>query len=177
MPASKQHWPNAAACWSPIIPATGIAAPNSAGSVVPKSEAQSLTCGSIESGMPKRVRSLSSHSWLVILKSCVREALVASVQWLLPPLRRQSKKLSMVPKASSPASARVRALGTLSSSQRSLLAEKYESISKPVASCTIGSWPARRSPSQYSAVRRSCQTIALAIGFPVSLSHTTVVSR
>jgi hypothetical protein len=38
----------------------------------------------------------------------VREALVASVAWTLPPVSRHSRKLSMVPKASSPLSARRR---------------------------------------------------------------------
>ena len=42
---------------------------------------------------------------------------------------------------------------------------------------TSPSWPARFSASQRSAVRRSCQTMALWIGLPVLRSHTTVVSR
>ncbi len=39
------------------------------------------------------------------------------------------------------------------------------------------SWPCLRNAAQTSAVRRSCQTIALWIGRPVARSHTTVVSR
>ena len=44
-------------------------------------------------------------------KSSVREALVASVAWTRPPVRRQSRKLSTVPKASSPRSARLARAG------------------------------------------------------------------
>ena len=40
----------------------------------------------------------------------------------------------------------------------------------------LGSRPAARSASQVSAVRRSCQTMALAIGVPLR-SQTIVVSR
>ena len=40
-----------------------------------------------------------------------------------------------------------------------------------------GSWPCWRSAAQASAVRRSCQTMALWIGLPVARSQTTVVSR
>jgi hypothetical protein len=54
----------------------------------------------------------------------VRAALVASVACTLPPVSRHSRKLSMVPKASSPACALARAPATLSSSQAILLAEK-----------------------------------------------------
>ena len=41
----------------------------------------------------------------------------------------------------------------------------------------IAARPPARSSSQSAAVRRSCQTMALAIGWPVARSHSTVVSR
>jgi len=50
--------------------------------------------------------------------------LLASVACTFPPVSRQSRKESTVPKASSPASALARVPGTLSSSQAILLAEK-----------------------------------------------------
>jgi hypothetical protein len=59
-----------------------------------------------------------------MLKTRVREALVASVAWDWPPVSFHSSQVSMVPKASSPFSARARAPGTLSSSQASLVPEK-----------------------------------------------------
>jgi len=57
-------------------------------------------------------------------KSIVREALVTSVACTRPPVRFHSSQLSIVPKASSPCAASTWALGTVSSSQRTLVAEK-----------------------------------------------------
>ena len=62
-----------------------------------------------------------------ISNSSVRDALVASVAWTLPPVSRQSRNESTVPKASRPCSAAARAPITLSSSQPILVAEKYGS--------------------------------------------------
>ncbi len=64
----------------------------------------------------------------------VREAFVASVRWTppeAPPLRFHSNQLSMVPNASSPASARERAPSTLSSSQRTFGPAKYVASGRP----------------------------------------------
>ncbi len=44
-------------------------------------------------------------------------------------------------------------------------------------SVIIGSWPWARSSAQRAAVRRSCQTMARAMGSPVLRSQTSVVSR
>ncbi len=82
-----------------------------------------------------------------------------------------------MPNASSPRPARARAPGTWSSSQASLVAEKYGSSRRPVRACTSGSAPSARSRSQAAAVRRSCQTMARWTGAPVARSHTTTVSR
>ena len=119
----------------------------------------------------------SSHSSVWMLNSMVREALVTSVTCSPCCVRFQTSQLSTVPKASLPWLARSRAPGTLSSIQRILVAEKYESIGKPVFSRTMASRPRSFSSSQKSAVRRSCQTMALYTGRPVSRSQTMVVSR
>ena len=65
-----------------------------------------------------------SHALVCTLNSIVREALVTSVTCVLPPVSCQISQLSTVPNASSPRSAVVRAPGTLSRSQRSLVPEK-----------------------------------------------------
>ncbi len=52
------------------------------------------------------------------------EALEAEIAWVAPPVSFQTSHESMVPKASSPRSARSRAPGTWSSSQAILVAEK-----------------------------------------------------
>ena len=103
-----------------------------------------------------------------MLNSIVREAFEASVTWTAPPVSFQSSQLSTVPKASSPASARARAPGTLSSSQAILVAEKYgiDQQSGPLADDRLQA--GRFKCWQMAAVRRSCQTMAGAIGRPVS---------
>ena len=112
-----------------------------------------------------------------MLNSIVRDALLTSVMCRAWPVSFQISHVSTVPKASLPASARARAPGTLSRIQRILLAEKYASMSRPVFAWIVSPAPSAFSRSQNSAVRRSCQTIALWIGSPVSRSQTMVVSR
>ena len=56
--------------------------------------------------------------------SIVRLALDGSVTWAFPPVSLQARNVSMVPKATSPFPARLRAPFTWSRSQRSLVAEK-----------------------------------------------------
>ena len=111
MPGWKQAWPISAACWSPAMPSTGIAAPSSDGSLTPNSAAQSSTSGSRLRGISNSASNSSSQSWLWMLNSRVREALVASVRWERPPVRRQSRKQSTVPKRSSPRSAALAGAG------------------------------------------------------------------
>src|SRR5882724_11079856 len=48
---------------------------------------------------------------------------------------------------------------------------------RPVLAEIAGSWPSAFSLAQMSAVRRSCQTMARWMAWPVRRSHTTVVSR
>lgn len=50
-------------------------------------------------------------------------------------------------------------------------------MTSPVAAVTCGSAPSAFSVSHSSAVRRSCQTIALAISLPVTRSQMSAVSR
>ena len=94
------------------MPAIGMDAPKQAGSVSPKIPLLSRTSGSSARGTPSRRSSSSSHCPRWMSNSIVREALVTSVACTRPPVSRQSRKLSMVPKASSPRSARARAPGT-----------------------------------------------------------------
>ncbi len=115
-PWSKQVWPNIAACWSPRIPATGTP-PSAVPFASPYSSEEDLISGSIDSGIPIRSRLGWCHSSVSRFISIVRDALVTSVAWTppsVPPVRFQSTQVSMLPKASSPASARLRAPSTLS---------------------------------------------------------------
>ena len=48
---------------------------------------------------------------------------------------------------------------------------------RPVFAVIAGSWPSALRRAQMSAVRRSCQTMARWMAWPVARSHTTVVSR
>ena len=66
-----------------------------------------------------------------------------------------------------------RHVGSRASSHSSLVAEKYGSGTSPVRARRRSAGSSR----QRSAVRRSCQTIAGATGFPVARSQRTVVSR
>ena len=82
------------------------------------------TCGSTARGMRSRSSMKSSHSALAMFSSSVRLALETSVTCRSPCDSFHTSQLSIVPKASSPFSARWRAPGTCSSSQASLVPEK-----------------------------------------------------
>ncbi len=124
MPGSKQAWPMVAACWSPATPRMGISAPNRLFSVTPKSAAQSSTSGSMAFGTRRMSSSSSSQAFVAMLYISVRLALVASVTWDFPPVSRQMRKVSMVPKQRSPFAPRARAPFTLESIHESLVPEK-----------------------------------------------------
>ena len=111
--------------------------------------------------------------------SSVRDALVASVAWTVPPVSRHSRKLV------DGAEGELALLGAsrarrrhCRASTRSWSPRNTDRARSPVRAVTIGFVPvclaARRTSA---AVRRSCQTIALWIGLPVARSHTSVVSR
>ena len=102
---------------------------------------------------------------------------MTSVACAAPPVNFHKSAVSMVPKQRSPRSARARAPFTLSSSQRSLVALKYASSTRPVFSRTHGSFPCALSSLHIPAVRRSCQTMALWMGRPERRSQSSVVSR
>ena len=80
------------------------------------------------------------------------------------PDSRQSRKLSTVPKQSSPASARSRSPGVASRICATFGPEKYASTGRPVSARIRSSCPAARSASHAGAVIRLCQTIAGATG-------------
>ena len=93
-------------------------------------------------------------------------------------MSRQSRNESTVPNASRPCSGRrartahiVEQPGDLG---RREIRIEHAGRSFPL---TAGSCPAARNAAQASAVRRSCQTMALWIGLPVARSQTIVVSR
>ncbi len=162
MPGLVHACPKSAACWSPAMPAIGMDASSSV--VWPYTSLDERTCGSIERGTLRILSSSSSQSPLRMSNSIVRDALVASVTWTLPPVRFHTSHASTVPNASSPAFAFARAPFTLSRIHWTLVPEKYASTTRPVFfRITRSSFFARRR-SQMPAVRRSCHTMALQIG-------------
>lgn len=99
----------------------------SAPTAVPYTSDDDRISGSTASGTFIAARIDGSHSRVSRFISMVREALVTSVTWTppsVPPVRFQISQESMVPKAISPRSARLRSPGTLSSSQAALGPEK-----------------------------------------------------
>ena len=109
--------------------------------------------------------------------SSVRLALLTSVTWQRPPVSRQMRKVSTVPNRISPASARARSPGVVSSRCSILVPEKYASTTRPVFWRIRGSAPSAFSRSQMGALTRLCQTIAFATGLPDRRSQRIVVSR
>ena len=92
--------------------------------VSPKTPEDGATAGSTARGMA-RIFSISSlQSPVRTSRQSVREALVASVTCARPPVSFHASHESTVPNASSPRSARRRAPGTSSSSQRIFVPEK-----------------------------------------------------
>jgi hypothetical protein len=138
---------------------------------------QLRTSGSKAMGTCSSAASSSSHCPLTMSYISVREALLASVTCTWPPESRCTSHESIVPKASSPFSARDRAPSTWSRSHSSLVPARYGSSTSPVRWRNISSLPASLSSWHRSAVRRSCQTIALWTALPLFRSHKTVVSR
>ena len=125
-------------------------------------------------GTSKKSQRSSAH-WSVRRSiSSVREALVTSVTCRWPPVRCQIKRLSTVPAASSPASA-VAGAGDVVEQPGDLGGREIGVEHQPGRSAIQ---PRRsRCRSQKAAVRRSCQTRAGPIAWPVFRSQTTVVSR
>src|SRR5680860_1351388 len=130
----------------------GSVAPKSDASVLPKSLWLSRTSGSMARGIPSRSKSRASHLPVLMSNSSVRAALVASVTCSAPPVSLNRRKLSMVPKQTSPLAARIARPGTLASSHDSFVAEKYGSMTRPVVSATCAAQPSRSSTAQSGAV-------------------------
>src|SRR3989442_14510210 len=122
MLGSVHAWQNSAACWSPAIPAIGVAPRNSV--VSPYTALETPTAGNIERGTPNNLSSSSSQSPVRTLNSIVLEALLGSVACTRPPVRFQRSQVSTVPNASLPALALARAPGTLRRIHSSLVPEK-----------------------------------------------------
>ena len=123
-----------------------------------------MIAGSIDMGMPKIPHTSSRQVRVRISMSMVREAFVTSVQWtppLTPPVMFHRTHESVLPNSRSPASARSRAPSTLSRIHLILEPEKYGDSPRPQI-CRKRSGPSSP-PSSFtiSAVRMSCQTIAL----------------
>ena len=124
-PARKQPCPNSAACWSPAMPAIGIAVPKMTGSLSATTPLLPTTRGSIAAGIRSSASMRSSHPPSRRLYSIVRDAFVASMTWARPPVSLWTSHESTVPNASSPASARgCSPAPALSSNQRTFVPEK-----------------------------------------------------
>ena len=169
-PASKQHWPNSAACWSPRTAATRtpFSGPSTTSPKSPPTPGR--TSASVPRGTPNAASRLSSQSSVSCDASSVRAAFVESVA--NRPVSRDSSHESTVPNRTSP-----RAAGTFSRRYAILVPLKYVATGSPVWPRKRSTPPSRLSRSQRSAVRASLHTIALWTGSPVARSQATVVSR
>ena len=127
--------------------------------------------------MSKSASSSESHAAVRTFMSIVLEALLTSVTCSRPPVSLKISQLSIVPAANSPAAARAWPSGICRKIQCSLLAEKYGSSSRPVRCWIRTSFPPWWRALTYSAVRRSCHTMARWTGLPDFRSQTTIVSR
>ena len=106
------------------MPAIGTSAPSTSGAVVPSTPEEGATSGSMAAGTPSSSSSSGAQARAWMSNISVRAALVGSVTWRRPPVRRAMSQLSIVPNASSPAAARARSPATFSNSHASLVPEK-----------------------------------------------------
>jgi len=102
----------------------------------------------------------------------VRLAFDGSVASTSPPVRFQRIQLSIVPKTTSGWRG-----APFASIHAILVPEKYGSSTSPLRDRTVSIAPAFVSRSQWSAVRRSCHTMARPWTSPVERFHATTVSR
>ena len=111
-------------------------------------------------------------------KRSVRLAFETSVTWTRPPVSRQMRNESTVPKASSPRSARARSAGTSIEDVADLRAGEVgvERAGRSAAR-TSGSWPRARSSSQNGRGDPALPDDGVRDGRPVARSQTIVVSR
>ena len=145
MPGAKQPCPMVAACWSPAMPQDADRRRRTARAASRRNRRRSRAPRAAEpSGTPNSAARSRSQPPRRISNSSVRDALVASVAWTLPPVSRHSRKVSTVPKASRPVLGRRARAGRHGRAASAILvAEKYGSSTSPVFAATAASWPAR----------------------------------
>ena len=181
MPGAKQAWPTVAACWSPATPRIGDRRRRRAPGTRrrrtrPRSRAPRAAW--------RAGRGAGAAARRPSRRDGCRRAACARRWWRrwrgrAPPVSRQSRKLSTVPKASSPRSARARAPGTLSRIQAILVAEKYGIERAGPVRAVISGFVAL-APSAGRRARRCGGPARRWRGgsaLPVRRSHTSVVSR
>ena len=137
MPGAWQAWPNSAACWSPAMPRDRERLAEHARAASCRTRAPT----DATSGRIARGTSSSSQQLVVPVAACGCRRAACARRWSTSvtcarlPVSCQTSHVSTVPNASSPRSARARAPGTLSSSQRELgAARSRRSSTSPVRS-------------------------------------------
>ena len=164
-PGATQPWPIKEACWSPATPMIGMpSGRKSRPRVLPNSPALGRISGNICGGTPNNWQRSSAQ----LEATDVHEQRAGGVGRVgdepLALVRCQIRKLSTVPAARSPASARG---GTRRRGRESRPSWLPRSRGRSPGRCgrLISAWRCLRA-AQASAVRRSCQTRAGAIGLP-----------
>ncbi len=139
MPGAKHAWPKSAACWSPAMPPIGISRPAIRAEIAPRGRH-----GRHDARQHRRRNAEQLEQMRVPVAGLdVEQQRAAGVRDVGDVRARRrsgsrSSQLSIVPKASSPRSARRRSAGSLSSNQASLVAEKYGSSTQPRAARDLG---------------------------------------
>ena len=172
MPTFVHACPNNAACWSPAIPEIGIPFGTPGTSVVtPNRPLDGRTVGRTDMGTPRSSHISALHCNVLMSNNIVRLAFEGSVTNAAPAVSFHTSHESIVPihKCSTGGTA------VCCNNQAALVPEKYGSRTRPVTARTRSSDGS--SSSHRSAVRRSCHTIACAVGCPFRLSHARTVSR
>ncbi len=141
--------------------------------VTPKRPLDGRTSGRADIGTWSRSHSSGSQRRSTMSNSIVRLAFVGSVANTSPPVRFHNSQVSIVPRARSSDTPTAPSV----SSHSNFVPLKYGSSTSPVRERTRSRCPCASSSAQRAAVRRSCQTIALAYGSPVVRSQATTVSR
>ena len=145
--------------------------------VSPSRPADGQTSGSTAGGTPNSAHSSPSKRRAPMSKSSVRDALVTSVACGAARSAarsgscRRSRTRSRPPRRARAARSRCRA------ASESWSPRSTDRAPGPVCSRSAGSCPAAFSWAHSGAVRRSCQTMALATGRPSARSQSSVVSR
>ena len=173
MPGVKQPWPTVAACWSPAMPRIGDGAAE-------QRRGDAEVAGAVAHLRQQRRRHAEQLAQLGVPGARAdvveqRARGVGGIGRVCTPRRSAARAGSCrwCRRRAAPPSAAARAPSTWSSSQAILVAEKYGSSTSPVFAVAAASRPCARSRSHNGAVRRSCQTMALWIGLPVSRSQST----